>query len=148
MKMDSGFTLIEIAITMAILGILAAMAVPSYTAFLDKTNSADVEIDFATIELKMETYFAANGQYPASLAEVGMDRDDPWGNPYQYLNMALADGNGQKRKDHNLVPINTDFDLYSKGPDGQSASPLTASISKDDIIRANNGAYIGIAEGY
>ena len=52
------------------------------------------------------------------------------------------------RKDHNLVPLNTDFDLYSMGPDGESASPLTAKASRDDIIRANNGSYIGTATNY
>ena len=55
---------------------------------------------------------------------------------------------GQLRKDKNLVPINTDYDLYSKGPDGKSVTPLTANSSRDDIIRANNGAYVGEAEDY
>ena len=52
------------------------------------------------------------------------------------------------RKDKNLVPINTDFDLYSLGKDGLSAGPLTAKDSRDDIVRANNGAFIGRAEDY
>ena len=47
-----------------------------------------------------------------------------------------------------MVPINTDFDLYSKGPDGKSATALTAKISQDDIIRANDGQYIGRASEY
>jgi len=52
------------------------------------------------------------------------------------------------RKDHNLVPLNTDYDLYSMGPDGNSVGPLTAKASRDDIIRANNGSYIGPAANY
>jgi general secretion pathway protein G len=55
---------------------------------------------------------------------------------------------GHARKDHSLVPINTDFDLYSMGPDGRSAPPLTAQHSRDDIVRANNGTFIGIASEY
>jgi hypothetical protein len=55
---------------------------------------------------------------------------------------------GHARKDHSLVPINTDFDLYSMGPDGRSSPPLTAQHSRDDIVRANNGAFIGIASEY
>ena len=47
-----------------------------------------------------------------------------------------------------MVPINTDYDLYSMGKDGQSAPALTAQKSRDDIIRANDGAYIGPAAGY
>lgn len=55
---------------------------------------------------------------------------------------------GKLRKDKNLVPINSDYDLYSKGPDGQSSSPLTASISQDDIVRGRNGTFFGKASEY
>jgi general secretion pathway protein G len=61
--------------------------------------------------------------------------------------MALA-GVNDVRKDKNLHPLNTDFDLYSLGPDGESRLPLTAGPSRDDILRANNGAFIGRAENY
>jgi general secretion pathway protein G len=52
------------------------------------------------------------------------------------------------RKDRFLVPINSDFDLYSMGADGESMPPLQNPKSRDDVIRAGNGAYIGIAELY
>jgi general secretion pathway protein G len=55
---------------------------------------------------------------------------------------------GQARKDRNLVPINSDYDLYSVGPDGRSVPPLTAHHSQDDIVRARNGAYIGPASEF
>ena len=55
---------------------------------------------------------------------------------------------GKKRKDKSLHPLNSDYDLYSMGPDGRSVSPLTAKASRDDIIRANNGGFIGVAEDY
>jgi general secretion pathway protein G len=54
-------------------------------------------------------------------------------------------GNGQARKDRFLVPLNDDYDLYSMGKDGTSSPPLTAKVSQDDIIRANNGSYVGLA---
>jgi len=54
----------------------------------------------------------------------------------------------QARRDHNLVPINSDFDLYSMGPDGQSVKPLTGGVSRDDIVRANDGAFVGKASTY
>ena len=55
---------------------------------------------------------------------------------------------GQARKDRFLVPLNSDYDLYSAGKDGESAPPLGAAQSRDDVVRANNGAYIGLASGY
>ncbi|MGI9262323.1 MAG: prepilin-type cleavage/methylation domain-containing protein, partial [Woeseiaceae bacterium] len=74
---------------------------------------------------------------------------DPWGNDYQYLNIrAAGPGKGAFRKDGNLNPLNTDFDLYSMGADAASAGPLSAKNSRDDIVRANNGAFIGLGEDY
>ncbi len=54
----------------------------------------------------------------------------------------------KKRKDKNLVPVNNDFDLYSMGEDGKSVAPFAAKHSRDDIVRANNGNFIGLAEDY
>jgi general secretion pathway protein G len=47
-----------------------------------------------------------------------------------------------------LHPINSDYDLYSIGKDGESVAPLTAKKSWDDVIRAADGAYIGLAKGF
>jgi general secretion pathway protein G len=47
-----------------------------------------------------------------------------------------------------VVPINSDYDLYSMGKDGESVPPLTARASRDDVIRANDGAYIGLASEF
>ena len=60
-------------------------------------------------------------------------------------------GGGQSdraRKDHNLHPLNSDFDLYSMGPDGESQPALTAKASWDDIIRASDGGFVGRASRY
>ena len=74
---------------------------------------------------------------------------DPWDNPYTYMNIASAvAGFDDIRKDKNLNPLNSDFDLYSVGRDGESAVPLSAEKSHDDIVRINNGAFIGLAKDY
>jgi general secretion pathway protein G len=46
------------------------------------------------------------------------------------------------------VPIKSDNDLWSSGKDGKSVSPLTAKDSRDDILRANNGRFIGLASDF
>ena len=103
--------------------------------------------DILEISAKLDRAFVATGTYPTGLAAFGAVRTDPWGNPYQYLSMDGAKV-GQKRKDKSLHPLNSDYDLYSMGPDGQSQTALTAKASRDDIIRANNGGFIGVAEDY
>ena len=64
------------------------------------------------------------------------------------MNFSDAVKKAKARKDHSLHPLNSTYDLYSKGKDGDSQSPLTAPASRDDIIRANDGGYIGVASGY
>ena len=59
-----------------------------------------------------------------------------------------APGHEGVRKDRFLVPLNTDYDLYSMGKDGESTAPLTARQSRDDIIRADNGGFIGLASEF
>jgi general secretion pathway protein G len=57
-------------------------------------------------------------------------------------------GQGGARKDRHLHPISSDFDLYSMGQDKDSVKPLTAQKSHDDIIRASDGGYYGLARNF
>ncbi len=57
-------------------------------------------------------------------------------------------GQGGARKDRHLHPISSDFDIYSMGKDKDSVKPLTAQKSHDDIIRASDGAYYGLARNF
>lgn len=132
----SGFTIIELMVVLAIVGLLSMVALPAYQDYVARLDESTAETDIATIGLSITDYDLSNGKLPDSMATIEMGGlRDPWGNPYQYLNHATAN-NGQKRKDKNLVPINSDYNLYSMGVDGESVSPLTAQKSRDDIIRA------------
>lgn len=142
-----GFTLIEMLIALVLIGLMTALAVPSYSAHVNRGRVAKAIADIKTIEMGLERFMTARGRYPATLAEAGITVTDPWGQPYRYLNMDGAKV-GQVRKDRSLHPLNTDYDLYSIGPDGKSATPLTAAISRDDIVRARNGSFVGPAKDY
>jgi len=72
---------------------------------------------------------------------------DPWGHQYQYLNFDIVPSS-QWRKDITLNPLNTDYDLWSNGKDGQYNENLSNSKSHDDIIRAHDGSYVGLAKNY
>lgn len=142
-----GVTLLELLISVTLIGVLSAVAVPSYRAYMERARIAAAKKDILEISLKLERYVNFKHVFPASLADLPDNRLDPWGNPYRYLSMEGANV-GQKRKDKSLHPLNSDYDLYSMGPDGQSQTPLTAKASRDDIIRANNGGFVGVAEDY
>jgi general secretion pathway protein G len=142
------FTLIELLLALVLIGILATMAIPSYMKAIDNANVAHAIGDVRALSTELMSY-GDGSDPPASLDDIGRAGTlDPWGAPYVYLNLAGGKGRGAARKDKFLVPLNTDFDLYSKGKDGASVSPLTSPASHDDIVRANNGGYVGLAEKY
>lgn len=145
-----GMTIIEVVIVLAILGILASIGIPLYNDYRYHTMVTQAKSDIADIDYLLAQYQADNqGDLPDSLGTIGKaGLLDPWGNPYGYLNLVTLKGNGHARKDKNLVPLNSDYDLYSKGKDGESVGPLTAKASRDDVIRASNGRFVGLASDY
>lgn len=61
-----GFTLIELMVVMAILGILAAVAFPSYQEYVRKSRRADCAGELQLLANAMERTFTLNGAYPAA----------------------------------------------------------------------------------
>lgn len=144
----AGLTLIELMIVLAIIGTLAVLATPLFSEYTTRAKIARAVTEIRNIQGDITAFEAGNERLPLDLAEIKRDTlMDPWGNPYQYTNFALTP-KGKWRKDKFLVPINSTYDLWSMGPDGESATPLTAKKSQDDIIRANDGSYIGQASRY
>lgn len=146
-----GMGLIDLMLALIIASLLMAVAVPAYDQFIDRARVARAIGDIGSISIAIERFgIKNNGRLPNSLDELLMDVPfDPWGAPYQYLNIVAAGpGKGAFRKDGKLNPLNSDFDLFSVGADGESMGPLSAAKSRDDIVRANNGAFIGLGEDY
>lgn len=104
-RKQAGFTLIEIMVVVVILGILAAFIVPRLMDRPDAARVAKAKSDIRAIESALSLYRLDNHSYPTtdqglqSLAEKPADAaawkeggyiermpQDPWNNPYQYLN--------------------------------------------------------------
>jgi type IV pilus assembly protein PilE len=88
-----GFTLIELMITVAIVAILAAIAIPSYQNQIRKSRRTSAKTALLDLSGREEKYYATNNNYPASLSSVGYSTVDATG--------ALQ------------VPNNTNEDYYS-----------------------------------
>jgi type IV pilus assembly protein PilA len=69
---EKGFTLVELMIVVAIIGILAAIAIPQYAAYKERAWIASMQGDINSIRSAEEAFFAANGSYTTSLAAGGL----------------------------------------------------------------------------
>lgn len=141
-----GMALVEIVMSVMLVTLVLTLMVPAALRLVDKAKQDSVTGQLREIQEKVDEFHKTHSRYPISLSEIYESVPvDPWNNPYQYLSLAegLQKTRGQARKYKGMKMINSDYDLYSMGPDGKSAPPLTAEPARDDIIRANNGRYIG-----
>jgi general secretion pathway protein G len=143
-------TLIEIMLATALVGVLMAIAIPSYRGHVLRVKIQQARSDLSIIQVGVLDSRGPDHYLPDTLAQVhGVPQMDPWGHPYVYYYFGRPGTNmGPVRKDRNLVPINSEFDLYSMGPDGQSRPQLTAPTSLDDVIVGRDGDFIGTAADF
>jgi general secretion pathway protein G len=145
-----GFTIIELLATLTLIGLLAGIGIPKYRDAIEKARVAKATGDIRAIERDLLGY----DSLPNSLAQINRHTlMDPWGRPYVYLKFPPSKGRGGgppggARRDRFLVPVNSEFDLYSLGKDGQSSAAFTAKASHDDVVRANDGGFIGLASKF
>lgn len=144
-----GITLVELVIIVAIVATLTAIGFPAYNKYRNNADIVHAIADIRTVEHDIYIYEGYNAKLPDFLDDIGQGNlRDPWGNPYQYLNNATKKGNAKPRFDKLFKPLNSDFDLYSMGKDGQTESNLDKPVSLDDIVRALNGEFVDLASDY
>ena len=153
-----GFTLVELAVIVAIVGILAALGIQGYLEYMEKTRATIALFDINSISKTLQAATLDNPDelpadqavFTAFCATSGLPINDPWKNPYRYyrtygLTRQEINKDATARKKGPFRPLNYDYDLYSMGPDGESKPALSAKVSRDDIMRADEGAFIGKA---
>jgi type IV pilus assembly protein PilA len=75
---DAGFTLIELLVVVAIIGILAAIAIPVFLNQRNSARDASVKSDLNTSAKAIETYYTTEGVYPVDAAALAtMQTDQP-----------------------------------------------------------------------
>ena len=145
-------SILELLVTLVIVALLAAISINVYADALVKSKVTRAIVEIRGIEKEIVDH-EADSELPDSLDDIGWgNRLDPWGSPYRYVKFVTNKKGkiipGQARKDRFLVPLNSTYDLYSMGADGDSKGPLTAKASRDDILRASDGAFVGLASDF
>ena len=116
-ELRQGFTLIEILVVVAIIGMLGAVAVPAYMNYLADARVATTRSLIANVDVAVKSYNMKHGKYPESLEVLQEPQEDggdpwlegeavdPWGNELKY------EKQGKKRPK-----------ITSAGPDGEEGT--------------------------
>jgi len=149
----AGFTLVEMIGVLAVIGVLAALGVTSSRSALERGRNAQAIAEILELDVLLKEYRATYDSIPLKLAAVGRKGSkDPWGRNYVYERMAELTFDRyddlEPRKDRFLKPLNTDYDLYSRGADGRSRPSMNAPRSLDDVVRAFDGGFVGLGKDF
>ena len=145
-----GLTLLEVLIALLVAALVFGTATPAYFYLVENQRAKLAVEEITGFARRIDRYQRKHNRYPDSLAEaLETSPVDPWGNTYKYQNLKNAGpGSPGPRTGANLAPLNSDYDLYSEGRDAASLAPVGAEQSRDDVIRARNGDYIGLASDF
>jgi general secretion pathway protein G len=150
---QSGFSLLELMMAVGLIGILAAIAIPGYQRYIERAKVSEAVQEMGDIQLRIERFRSRNMRLPDTLAEAtsgvaAATLTDPWGRSYVFYNYAAGTTPDPTRRDKNLKPLNTDYDLYSIGKDGLTEKQLNNAASLDDVVRALDGSFIGSGKDF
>lgn len=91
---ESGFTLIELMITVAVVGILAAIAYPSYQEYLLRARRAEAQSLLGEAAARQERWRAQNGSYTTTVAHLRLAYGDQSEHGFYRLTMDRVAGDG------------------------------------------------------
>jgi prepilin-type N-terminal cleavage/methylation domain-containing protein len=72
-----GFTLVELAVVVVIIGVLAAFAVPRFMASVERSKAAEAFNYLASVQSAQERYHARQGEYASALGDLDIKFTDP-----------------------------------------------------------------------
>ena len=129
---DDGYTLTEVLVVMAVIGLIAAVLTPGLVGQLGRARAKTAQMQLESVAASVEMFHADVGRYPteseglaALLAEPGSA--DGWTGPYLKSPKVLQDPWG-KKVEYKLIEDGQSFSVISRGRDGK---PEGSGLDKD-----------------
>ena len=135
-RLQQGFTLIELMIVVAIIGILAAVAIPAYGDYTARAQVSEAMTLTAGLKTPITEYISDNGTYPASVAAMGGTATGKYVNT---ITVAGAVGGG-------AVSVTVIATMNSTGVNSKIASSKFAMVSTNSGKKWDCGT-VGAASG-
>jgi len=133
-RQKSGFTLIELMIVVAIIGILAAIAIPNFIKFQARSKQGEAKANLKSLFTAQRSYFQERDKYLDTIGDIGFGPER--GNRYAYFN---GGGTWQDRSTLSGASATTDTNITVDSFKFQGAATNPASAGLGLIAWAQNG---------
>ena len=120
MQRNSGFTLIELMVTVAIVAILAGIAIPSYTSYITRSKLLEATSNLLGMRTKLELYFQDNRTYVGACAPLTVA---PLPSGLKYFDITCPA----------LNLTATTYVIQAKGKLGTELEPLVLTINEANV---------------
>jgi type IV pilus assembly protein PilE len=138
MKGKQGVTLIEIMIVVAIVGMLAAIAIPAYNDYITRSRRSDAFTALETVRAAQEMYRAERGGYAVSLAALPGCSAAMAGENYDISLQGIDDTNP-----HNFLDDDNAYWVRAEGRARQE-NDFDFQIDQNGAKQYNNGGWLGV----
>ncbi len=137
MQKNNGFTLLEMMITITILGILAAIAIPAYGNYVIKSHVRSSMSDLVSLSLVLENLYQRNLQYPASTADQDVQSYITAKNAIAWT---PAEGSNFT---YTLTVTSTAYTVKAVGVNGTQNSGCTITLTNTNVRTVSGGTACG-----
>jgi len=145
--MKKGFTLIELMIVVAIIGILAAIAIPNFIKFQSRAKQSEVKANLKALFTAQKAYFQEKDTYSNQMQGIGFAPER--GNRYTY-DLSGDSGPWQDRTtsgtSDNVTETGIEADTFKYGATAGISAVMTAAFASQVTV-GNTGNFTGCASG-